>query len=172
MSDTPTTYAYCERATAVLNTWHIRPLGERGLRPTGGIDTVSLCRRVGPPDQKGVDGFDLNGGWDIEGAPVVPDEALELAKRRGSDNAWMVCPECAERLAKAVRLPQVGDRMLLEVTVRRPSDVSATDEAYGPPQPDLDGDRYVSVRYYDPSGGGYPEDFTVRLSHLRPIEPS
>lgn len=98
MSDTPTTYAYCERATAVLNTWHIRPLGERGLRPTGGIDTESLCGRVGPPDGRSSrDALPHVGGWDID-VPVVLVEAVGMAKRKGNDNAWMVCPDCASAL--------------------------------------------------------------------------
>jgi len=36
-------FSYCEPVTASsIPNWHIRKLGKRGLRPTGGADTKSL----------------------------------------------------------------------------------------------------------------------------------
>jgi hypothetical protein len=46
-------YSFCESMTATARSaWHIRPLTEKGMKPGGGADTLSLC--------------DRNVSWDIE----------------------------------------------------------------------------------------------------------
>lgn len=48
-------YSFCESATS-SSLWHIRKLSDRGPRPTGGADTLSLCGD--------------NMGWDLNKVPI------------------------------------------------------------------------------------------------------
>jgi hypothetical protein len=64
-------FVFCESVYATSTSpWHIRRLGPKGLRLTGGIDTPSLCNRV----QK---------GWDL----MVKISTAHLTH---------VCAECAD----------------------------------------------------------------------------
>jgi len=54
----PGDYSFCEGAWAgPKSPWHIRRLTSVGKKLGGGIDTASLCGRVGPPAVN---------GWDLE----------------------------------------------------------------------------------------------------------
>ena len=67
-----TKYIFCESVHAVPNgRWHIRPLGEAGMKTTGGIDTASLCGLVTPEKN----------GWDMP----YPLTEFRLA---------VACPDC------------------------------------------------------------------------------
>lgn len=81
-------FSFCESSLASsMSPWHIRVLTEVGLRPSGGVDTTSLCGRVKPYSIVG--GF---GGWDLHVRPA-PDLGPWL--KRGS-----VCIACAELYKK------------------------------------------------------------------------
>lgn len=78
-------YSYCESVHATSTSpWHIRKLTEVGRKLSGGIDTPSLCGRVG----KGW-------GWDLE---------VELNEFHLEN---VSCPKCVE-LYKQERSDDVG----------------------------------------------------------------
>lgn len=75
-------YAFCESATAdSLAPWHIRPLTPAGKKLGGGIDTRSLCGRVGPSPGNG---WDLEA--EVEGYPLYAT----------TDGRRHVCKTCAD----------------------------------------------------------------------------
>jgi hypothetical protein len=84
-------YAYCEPAHVTGPApWCIRPLTEDGPRPSGGVDTASLCGRVTPK---------MN-GWDISG-PVSLDDFDVLVDRRtrfGGGRMPVVCQRCVAKI--------------------------------------------------------------------------
>lgn len=50
-------YSFCESVFATpWSRWHIRKLTDEGQKFGGGIDTPSLCGKIGPPKSN---------GWDI-----------------------------------------------------------------------------------------------------------
>lgn len=67
-------YSFCEGVLATSRSkWHIRELTGAGRRLSGGVDTQSLCGRVGSPN--------LN-GWDLK---------VEITEHHLEHNT---CPEC------------------------------------------------------------------------------
>ncbi len=71
-------YAFCEPVVAgPLAPWCIRPVTEKGLKLSGGVDTPSLCGRVKP--------FPGGNGWDLE--VRITDEQLTRSRPP-------VCPRC------------------------------------------------------------------------------
>lgn len=72
--------AFCEATTAGGGSpWHIRFLGPAGLKPSGGVDTCSLCGHVTPE----------KGGWDIpvrfsETHPNACKKCLDSLKDRSA----------------------------------------------------------------------------------------
>src|SRR5690606_16852883 len=84
-------WSYCEPATAILNTWHIRRLTDTGRHLSGGVDTPSLCGRVDPAKF---------GGWDL-GAPFSWEEARRLCTQPFHGGGWMVCPGCVTAAEEA-----------------------------------------------------------------------
>lgn len=85
--DAPIDYsqlAFCEPVFAgSLSKWCIRKLTAKGLKPTGGVDTESLCGRVKP----------RIGGWDIREPKVTEELVLGVGHTRR-----LVCSECVARL--------------------------------------------------------------------------
>lgn len=79
-------YSFCESVRAgSLSPWHIRPLTPQGKKLGGGIDTHSLCGRVGP---------DV-GGWDLD---VEVEEYKNLDAE--TDGRRHICKPCVIALGK------------------------------------------------------------------------
>ena len=69
-------FSFCEGVWATSGSpWHIRKLTDQGQKLGGGIDTPSLCGRVGPPKTN---------GWDLE---------VELTEHHLEHNSCKICKE-------------------------------------------------------------------------------
>ncbi len=74
-------WAFCEPETAgSMSRWCLRPMTKQGLKPSGGVDTNSLCGRV-----------KAHHGWDIQ-VPVTQDRI---------DHPDVMCPKCRVELGRA-----------------------------------------------------------------------
>lgn len=79
----PPTHAFCEPVTATPTSyWHIRDVGEEGLKLGGGVPVAPLCGR------------DLRHGWDLK-SEVTPEAVTTGAQPRPGDGRVFVCPTCA-----------------------------------------------------------------------------
>jgi hypothetical protein len=83
-------FSFCEPVTAVaMGRWHIREVGEEGLKTGGGVPNDALCGRG------------LHRGWDLE-YRMTPEFALQLVTPRDGDGHIALCPACYEAWRKRV----------------------------------------------------------------------
>jgi hypothetical protein len=74
-------YSFCESSAAgPLSPWHIRLLTSAGKKPSGGVDTESLCGHV----------TRKFGGWDLQA------EVVNYPLDRVTDGRRHVCKKCAD----------------------------------------------------------------------------
>lgn len=99
-SDEKPKYAFCESVHAMpLGSWHIRRIGEAGLKLGGGIDTPSLCGKLRPFGDNSAERRGT-GGWDLR-VRILPRH-LEAAPK---GERPICCPECAAEYQKATHVP-------------------------------------------------------------------
>lgn len=90
-------HAFCEPATATPTSyWHIRVVGEEGLKFGGGIPGPVLC-----------DSDRMMRGWDLRGE-VTPESVAAYATARSGDGRVFVCPACAAVYAALAGPPTTG----------------------------------------------------------------
>ncbi len=92
-------YAFCESVHAApLAAWHIRRVGEAGLKLGGGIDTPSLCGRLRPFGDHVGERVGTGGGY--WRGRILPRH-LEAAPK---GERPICCPECAAEYKKATHV--------------------------------------------------------------------
>ena len=84
-------YSFCEGVHAgPRSPWHIRKLSREGLKPSGGLDTTTLCGKIAPNGVKMAGGRTGWGGWDLE----VEITAAHLDRKWENGNP-LCCKDCA-----------------------------------------------------------------------------